>query len=90
MMHPDEIEEMDYACNAHYDYMSEAYGPTARDAARMCEEDYYWDSERECDIRDIPTVCEARYDSHAKYCVEQFLWMVSYLLAGPSEDDIPF
>jgi len=72
MMHPDEIEEMDYQANAHYDYLRETFGPTADDAARMCEEDAHWDYERDCDVRTIPTVCEARHDSHCRSCVSAF------------------
>lgn len=56
-MHPDYLEEMDYQANARYDYISEAYGPTARDA-----EDGY-EEERS------PWVSEARYDSHVESCV---------------------
>lgn len=30
-------EELESEWNAHYDYLSEAYGPTARDAAMFAE-----------------------------------------------------
>jgi len=33
-------EELESEWNAHYDYLSEAYGPTARDAAKFAEDEY--------------------------------------------------
>lgn len=33
-------EELEAEWNAHYDYLSEAYGPTARDAALFAETEY--------------------------------------------------
>lgn len=82
-MHPDLIEEMEYACFARSDYLREAFGPTAEDACRFSEEEAYWDHERECDVRDIPTVVESRFDPHVVLCV-------SYLLGAFDLDDIPF
>ena len=86
-MHPDEIEEMDYAANAHHDYMWEAYGAEAAREARIEYEMSFWDSERECDVRDIPTVCEARHDPHVVRCVSQLLFVLSSFL---DPDNIPF
>lgn len=37
-------EDMDYEFNARYDYLSEAYGPTARDAAEFARTE--WEAER--------------------------------------------
>jgi hypothetical protein len=88
MMHPDEIEEMDYACNAHYDYLREAYGPTAQDADSFCEDEYDWNSERGCYNSDIPWVNEGREDSHVHECVKSFLWEACNLVRDPNE--IPF
>lgn len=87
MMHPDEIEELDYATNAHYDYLREAYGDLG-DSDEQCEAEYYWDSESGCDIRDIPTVCEPRFDPHVQECVKAFLWDLSILFQP--KDWIPF
>lgn len=86
MMHPDEIEEMDYACNARSDYMWEAYGAESYRELQMEIEASFWDYERECDIRDIPTVLEARHERHVVCCMSHFFWVVSSL----SPDYCPF
>lgn len=88
MMHPDEIEEMDYAANAHNDYMWEAYGAEAHQAAKIEAEMSYWNSEKECDERDIPTVIEARYCSHVQDCVRHFL--LAWYDAMQGKDFLPF
>lgn len=86
MMHPDEIEEMDYAANARYDYYWEAYGAEAHREAQIESEMSYWDDERECDVRDIPTVREARHDDYVERCVFGLLSFFSSF----DPNDIPF
>lgn len=88
MMHPDEIEEMDYQANAHYDYMREAFGAEARLLAKMAEEDFYWDSERGCDVRDIPTVREQWADDYVQKAMAAFIYFLTEL--GMASDNIPF
>jgi hypothetical protein len=86
MMHPDAIEEMDYAANARADYMWEAYGAEEARYAKAEEAEFFWDSERECDVRDIPTVREARYNDFVVRCVENFLCAFSAF----NDDYCPF
>jgi hypothetical protein len=78
-MHPDLIEEMEYQANARYDYLNEAYGETARDAARMLEQDYAAEME---EARNTPWVREARFDDHAVECVGAFLGAVTAIAVG--------
>lgn len=85
-MHPDEIEEMDYQANAYNDYMWEAYGAEAAREAKGNEDEEFWDYERECDVRNIPTVREARFDDTVKLAVQRFLDVVCL----HAEDNIPF
>jgi len=87
MLHPDLIEEMDYAANAHYDYIREAYGDLG-DSPEQCEAEFYWDYEADCDVRDIPTVRELRYETHAQDCVRSFIFAVIEVCQG--KDWIPF
>jgi hypothetical protein len=74
-MHPDEIEEMEYAAFAHSDYLREAYGPTARDADRF----YDWG-----DVEPFVGPRSARYCSHTIACVTALLVCFGYF------DEIPF
>jgi len=70
-----------------WDYNQEAFGSSALDLEFEAHCDH-WDDERECDIRDIPTVCEARYDYHVKHCMEILFWAI--WTAQQGSDYIPF
>lgn len=84
-MHPDDIEEMNYQANAYSDYMWEAYGAEAHREAEQEYQASFWDSELECDIRDIPWVYEARHDGYAICCVETLVFAFCNVV-----DDCPF
>jgi hypothetical protein len=73
-----QAENDDYEAFAQSDYISEAYGATARDA-----DAFFMDDED-------PThwVSEARFDSHVENCVRTLLWGLWVAQAG--SDEIPF